>query len=220
MPVLNAYQFEFADNRTLAGLAAAQRDLGGRPGVRRVVEDYLVTFEQNDAQNSSLTFTGPALTLPVGVAFQQSTIFQAIEAIRSTPPFCCDRNAFREVKVAVLDTGFAPRDITNFQFDELPIVRLFAPDLQGIYDTQPLPIFADPTGHGTAVTSIIAAVNNGGTADPVSGALNGVFRPGERPFNVDVYGLAAEGRSKIIDALTAVFGTGPSMSSTSVLVCS
>ena len=41
------------------------------------------------------------------------------------------------------------------------------------------------TGHGTPVSSIIAAVNDGGTG--LSGVLNSLVRPTEPPFNIFVY---------------------------------
>ncbi len=46
--------------------------------------------------------------------------------------------------------------------------------------------FLPGTGHGTPVSSIIAAVNDG--VSPLSGVLNSLVGPNERPFPVSVYG--------------------------------
>ena len=120
-------------------------------------------------------------TVSRGVAYAQTKIFEAIQAIRSTPPFT-DASKLNSARVAVIDSGFDPAFLTEFAFDGQSFITLRRPDgatgvfAPGDYD--------DPSGHGTSVISIIAAANNG---FGMSGVLNSVFAPGEQPFRVDVY---------------------------------
>ena len=52
--------------------------------------------------------------------------------------------------------------------------------------TEPLAPYHDKKGHGTAVTSVIAAGNEG---LGLSGVLHGVLKPNEQPFPVRIYAI-------------------------------
>jgi subtilisin family serine protease len=98
------------------------------------------------------------------------------------------------VKVAVVDSGFDPILRSEAQFHGLFVVQELAvdptctpagftfcgwnPTPYKDFDTTP------PIGHGTQVTSIIGAVNDG---SGMSGGLNGVVPKGQQPFDIYSY---------------------------------
>ena len=194
-PILNTYQFEFATNRSLSAITALRLRLADEPGVRRVQHDWAGTVLQSiDARDRTATVVGG---LAASNAFNKSGIFNAIETIRSTPPWCCDRQAFHDVNVAVIDTGFNPIDRSEFQFKEEDIVTLMRLNAgvftEASYFEPPNTKEPDKFGHGTMITSIIAAVNNDDDREaPISGVLNSIFDPTEKPFHVVVYATVSD----------------------------
>jgi hypothetical protein len=190
---LNAYEFEFGANESLSAIRALRLRLLGEPGVLRVAHDWVGDYDQSiDARDRSGTVLD---NLPAGNAFEKGGIFDALTTIRSTPPWT-HREAFHDVTVAVVDTGFNPIAEDEFMFGGQTIVTLFIADDSGEFvesefrELSPGRGQEEKYGHGTSVTSVIAAVNNGGTAPrpPISGVLNSVFTPAERPFPALVYG--------------------------------
>jgi subtilisin family serine protease len=93
--------------------------------------------------------------------------------------------------VAVLDTGFDARDVkrAEFRFNNKYIVREWdcfnaGCPKTGWTGTNDPSLHLDLTGHGTKVTSMIAALNN---TKMQSGILNGVFDSSQTPLEVDVF---------------------------------
>ena len=204
--VLNSFEFEIASNRSLTGIANLRVTLEGRPGVRFVVLDWAgETATEIDARSSSAQIS-PGV--PVGAVFDKTGIFDAIDRIRSTPPWNVSPPPLnQQLKVAIVDGGFDPQLPAEFEFGGPSIVKLFTPDGQGVYaeTTTYSDISSGPhIGHGTAVTGLIAAVNNVGSAVPISGVLNGLFGPNEQPYNVLVYQAALNGAAIMRSAFTAI----------------
>ncbi len=188
IPAFNQYYVELAGNTSLDALEAARRQLTQVAGVRRVLRNTFASTAQSiDSRDRAGTW--PNSTVARGVAYAQARVFEAIQAIRQTPPFT-NAASLRPVRVAVLDTGFEPALLSEFTAPSgLRVVRLLRPDrFNANGGFSPSSSLFDRDGHGTTVTSVIAAVNDGvGT----SGVLNSVFREGEEPFAVDVYDISA-----------------------------
>jgi hypothetical protein len=208
IPDFNVYIIDLPAVSTVAGLDAVRRQLQSSPLVATVAYDIERRLEQSalrfDSRDSLLTFGG----LPVSAAYTQADIFRALEAIRRTPPFDVRSTGpgvpFHDVTVAVIDTGFQPDNaLLNLEFTDgagRQVVELI-PAYEGTSLPPsgllpPTTLYADPAGHGTAVTSVIAAVNSGQSG--MTGALNGLFTPQEPAFAVLVY--MAENDRKISDA--------------------
>ena len=127
----------------------------------------------------------------------QIRLREAIDLARSTPPFT-NRSELKEVRVAVIDSGFKPATEDEFRWgSEGPIFeyREFSAN-QGFVEA---PLYDEDDGdggHGSQVTSIIAAVNDG--TSQLSGVLNSLVDKTERPFRVYVYGRHFDGYHVIV----------------------
>lgn len=199
-PVLNSYLVEFPANTTLSGLADIRRTLSASPLLRRVQQEGFAELERVPIDARSISAPASARNLLfLGVAFEQAGIFDAIDAIRQTPPFVEVGATFQPVKVGVLDTGFAPFGLDEYQSGGRNVVTLFRPNVNGVFAEQPINFFGDRHGHGTKVTSVIAALNTG---SPGSGVFGGLFYPDEAQFETIVYGLDSFSDSLLANALT------------------
>lgn len=166
VPQLHRYVLEFTGNRSLNTLQARRTQLLAEPLVQIVA---LASFDRLD-------------DVPIDVrdvmgqeernAFEQIDLFKAIEAVRNSPNFET-RAGLRTVRVAVIDDGFIPGPgHEEFESAGQPSAIQVANGRSGSGE------------HGTQVTSIIGAVNNGAR---VNGVLNGVLQPDEVPYQVDMY---------------------------------
>ncbi|HEY7502196.1 MAG TPA: Ig-like domain-containing protein [Vicinamibacterales bacterium] len=183
-PTLNAYMFEFVGNQTIAGLEVRRRQLLLDPQVRFVSRQTALQTRVHPIDARDWAGNWGTSSVKRGVAYNVIKLFDAFEAIRSTPPFDVSPAPFHSVRVAVLDTGFDPRGLFDFQTTSTspPYVLLFTRNSAGSYVLSP---YRDSQGHGTAVTSVISAGNEG---LGLSGVLNGVLKPGEPlPFATRVY---------------------------------
>ena len=209
-PVLSSYVLEFAGVTTLEGMAGIARQLAAMPNVTRV---SLVSLSQLmnstiDARDLAGNFAGTSI--PLAIAYLQARVFDAIQAIRETPPFVDFGAAFQPVKIAVIDSGFSPFTLSDFQSAGQNLVRLYLPDANGVYTPQTPGIGPASFRHGTAVTSVIASLNNG--VGRVSGGFGSLFQPDEANFHVDVFGAVDDTGSlwstAIMNALTEIASGG------------
>jgi hypothetical protein len=184
-PSVQSYVFWFADNERLSTLHNVKRTLRTDSRVR------LVTLS---ARSTVFDAGIDVRDFGNGIAYDLGGVFDAIEAIRTSATFCCDRSAFADVKVAIVDSGFNPKIPAEFTFNGRSIVTLYLANPQsGLFAPTTNLFDGSDAGHGTGMTSIIAALNNANLGDmaPASGVLNGVFEPMERPYDVSVYGVSA-----------------------------
>lgn len=187
--VLQTAEFQFAANRTLAGYHALGRDLRNRPGVR-----YLSAVSTVDLRDFSIDIVDRGSNWISGGAvatyLSQARVIDAIRAIRSTPGFVDDPNAFKVVRIGVIDTGFNPVNRGDFQVNGVDLVQAFRPNATtGAFEAG----FSDAHGHGTKVISVIAGLNNGGT---FSGTFGSLFKPNEANFQLLSYAnQSSDGKS-------------------------
>ena len=182
VPATNTYFFELPVNASLATLATVRRQALASPLVRRAVRN--VQFELRngpiDGRDNPWVWLGRSVS--ASAALNQIRLFDAFDAIRDHPDFLA-ATQLRTAKVAIIDTGFDPRgNPAEFTFNGASVVTLLTPNAAGVFAAATA--FADADGHGTLVTSIVAALNHGSGA---SGVLNGVLQRGETPFDVTVY---------------------------------
>ena len=190
IPLTNEFVFEFATNRSFDGLNARRQQVSLVPTIRNVsfVESARIDTPPSwiDIDQSGDWLNG-ALHRD---ALDQIKLFDAINLIRNTPPFD-NRINLRDVRVAVMDTGFKPPTsalLEEFRWegqDTAQFLKMSGPSTPGFRATTQ---FEDAsTSHGTKVASVIAAVNDGNTI--LSGVLNSLVDPHEAPFPIYVYGL-------------------------------
>ena len=78
----------------------------------------------------------PARSVSRAVAYNRARVFDAVQAIRETPPFVPFGATFQPVKIAVVDSGFAPFTHADFQSAGINIVHVAykgaAPALQDV----------------------------------------------------------------------------------------
>ncbi len=187
--VLQTAEFQFPANRTLAGYHALGRDLRNRPGVR-----YLSAVSTVELRDFSIDIVDRGLNWISGGAvasyLSQARVVDAIRAIRSTPGFVDDPNAFKVVRIGVIDTGFNPVNRADFQVNGVDLVQAFRPNATtGAFENG----FSDANGHGTKVISVIAGLNTGGT---FSGTFGSLFKPNEANFQLLSYAnQSSDGKS-------------------------
>jgi hypothetical protein len=187
-PFTAQYVLEFPGNQTFDGLNLLRQRAAQEPQVRGVgYGSYRRTAAAPttiDIFDRGRTFGNDARE---SASHEQIGLLEAIHLVRSTPPFT-DREGFKDVRVAVIDSGFNPGRFGNeflLSFD--PVVEyLTRSPVLPFSPYQPTTTYTD-TGvrHGTQVTSVIAAVNDGRTR--LSGVMNSFFDPSERPLPVHVY---------------------------------
>ena len=215
IPLTNQYILEFADNRTLDGLIAWQRRVAAEPEIRRVDfnEHPRLTEPQTiDVFDNSQNWDSPD-SPSRGAALDQISLHEAISLVRETFPFN-DRGTLFDIHVAVIDSGFQPdakpsefQDASGHSFVEfLQAIPRFQPPspfnpfasatLSLAYQAVDQTRYHDEDGHGTQVTSVIAARND---ESLLSGVLNSLADKTETPFHVHVYD-AALGGSHSMDA--------------------
>jgi hypothetical protein len=193
IPLTNEYVFEFAANRSFDTLTALRRQVSLTPGIRNA---SFVEFPSIDAPPSWIDSDQSGFwnnSTAQRDTLEQIKLFDAINLIRTTPPFD-DRDNLRDVRVAVMDTGFKPptgpswTGSKEFLWNDQPIAQFLR--RSGLFTSgfQPSTVFSDaPRAHGTQVASVIAAVNDGNST--LSGVLNSVADASEQPFPIYVYGL-------------------------------
>ena len=182
IPVINQYVLQFAQNSTLDGLNALRQQVAAAPGVRAVDFSRLHRLAAQfpiDVQNTRDIANRR-------LALDRIQLFQAIDLIRTTEPYT-KRASLKSVKVAVIDTGFAPLVAAEFPG---ATVEYFERGSGGVLqstttrrdDAGP----EHPEGHGTLTASIIIAANDDSTS--ASGVLNSLVAPTETQFTARVYG--------------------------------
>jgi hypothetical protein len=170
LPSLNRFLVEFDTAGSLAALSGIQANLRSLTEVDIVTKVRSSTTQDNtiDQQSRSGTWANGS---PRSTAFEQIQLFKAIETVRRTPPFTTALN-FKKVRVAVIDTGFHPFVASEFG----PATQLLeggAPPAGGFHQRAPAEFLGT---HGTGVTGILAAFNDG---SPMSGVLGSLYRPEE-----------------------------------------
>ena len=132
LPPQNTYVLEFAENTTIDGLAERARSLRALPSVVFVsmsVQNELDTIDLRDSGRGL-----PGTRTPISAPWDQIGLFQAVDAIRSTPPFH-ERSALKPVKVAVVDTGFKPLFMSDFTgLDGRPFVTLLKRNRDAVWE--------------------------------------------------------------------------------------
>jgi hypothetical protein len=186
IPLTNQYVLEFLQNRTLDGLNALRQQLLVQPAIKAAdYNDYAIVDappSRVDTYDASAMFEGTSKDW--SGAHDLIRLREAVDLVRSTPPFT-NRNDLKEVRVAVVDTGFNPgANASEFSSSGLPAVELLTPSGIFGYTYAPTAISQDGPGHGTLVTSIIAAANDGSV---LSGVLNSLVDSTELPFPAYVY---------------------------------
>jgi subtilisin family serine protease len=185
-PFTNQYVLEFPQNRTFDGLNALRQRVALEAQVRSVSSGTyfrLATVPSTlDIFDRGGMFTNGAREWG---AFEQIELLGAIQLVRSTPLFT-DRAAFKDVHVAVIDSGFDPRANPNeFLLSTNPVVEYLTRLPVPFAPYRATTAYSDGLHHGTNVASVIAAVNDGNTR--LSGVMNSFFEPSELPFPVHVY---------------------------------
>jgi hypothetical protein len=180
VPLSNQYFLEFNQNSSLDGLNAIRRRVEAEPAVRSV--DFSRAPRATSVHAiDMLDGSDPTVRRK---AFELIHLPEAIDLIRTTPPFI-DASGLKTVRVAVIDSGFQPSVPGEFP----GTVEFYRSE--GLAGLLPSTNFRDvepshPDGHGTEVTSVIAALNDEVT--PVSGFLNSLVSAQEAPFGVVNYG--------------------------------
>jgi hypothetical protein len=188
VPLINWFVLQFSQNTSLDGLAALRAAVSMEPHVRSVDLSQharptgLDTIDVLDRSGNWET-----TTISRKAALDLIRLEDAVRLARRTRPFD-KRSGLRDVRVAVLDTGFNPSHPEEFTWQGQPIAEYLELDMTtGAFAVTNLRRdFFTPDGHGTPVSSIIAAVNDG--SSPLSGVLNSLVGPDERPFPISVYG--------------------------------
>ncbi len=168
---LNRYLVEFSSNSSLAGLASLRTAVASLAEVTLVTPVSFATVDDNtiDQKKRSGVWNNDS---PKSSAFDQVLLFKAIEAVRRTPPFN-NPLSLRRVRIAVVDTGLHPVVATEYGSS----THVLAPAVIGPGGWDVIPA-GDVFGtHGTAVSSLIAALNDN---SPMSGVLGSLYRTTER----------------------------------------
>jgi hypothetical protein len=186
-PESRTYVLEFTGNSTLRGLEALRRQIALSPLVASAttLRDKTIDSNRVDSRDTHIRLNGGAF-YRAGLAYEQIALYEALDAIRRTPPFD-DPIKFRKVRIAVIDTGFKPFREQEFgpsavvfvQGNRAPCI----PPLPGSCLTLTATTAAadrrdTAVAHGTSVTGVIAAANDG---SEVSGVMNAVLQQGELP---------------------------------------
>jgi len=207
LPTFNEYVLDFPTVQTIGTLQSLRQQLAADPRVTLSTTEILSALQGGSPIIDSRDRAGALsvrgwtnLSVPKGVAYDLIKLFDAYETIRQTPPYD-DPAAFKEVTVAVIDSGFNPRRTSEFAFQGNAFIPLFESTCTGPAPLQDCTTaltlnLSDPHGHGTAITSIVAAVND---SNGSNGVLTGVFQPHESPnrFRIPVYANREAGTSNI-----------------------
>jgi hypothetical protein len=179
-PRTNEYVFGYPRHRSLDDLTAALTRLRAEPLVEAAEPNHApqtTGYSIDVRDRGGVWGNGAAKSETLALI----RLFEAVEVARDTPPFH-ERAQLREVRVAVLDTGFSPKKQDEFG-DPMFVQTLNVDPNTGQYAPVPTTVLETGT-HGTAVTSIIGARNDG---TPLSGVLGSLLKPGESPFPMLTY---------------------------------
>ena len=210
IPLFNTYILDFPEMQTIAQLETMRDQLEADNRVAfasfSALAEPLTGGRTIDARDRSIglsTVQNPTANISTATAYAQANFFEAIDAVRRSASFVSPA-ALQPVKVAIIDTGFAPKDIEEFKDkDGDVVVRLmdaYNPSFGGGTTMQEASTLADPHGHGTEVTSIVAATNN--DKGLISGMLSSLFQPDEKPSaEFTVYRVADNSGNIHIDAV-------------------
>ncbi|RLJ18333.1 hypothetical protein DJ031_11780 [bacterium endosymbiont of Escarpia laminata] len=167
LPLSNTYLLEFPAIETIKGLHALEQTLDAEPRVLFASHNAL-----GDSRGRLDTRDGVANHH--SDAYRLAGIFEATERIRRTPPFD-DPSNFEKVHIAFIDKGFSPVVLQEFDFADTQVHEL---DCPGVHPTPcttaVVPNAPDPSGHGTAMVSIVG-MDNDNTV--VNGILSGIYQP-------------------------------------------
>ncbi len=108
VPLTNWYVLQFPQNSTLDGLATLRLAIAVEPGVRSVALSrhfQSTAVDTIDVLDRSTVFEGT--TVARRTAMDRIRLEEAVRLARRTRPFD-DRNRLKNVRVAVIDTGFDP----------------------------------------------------------------------------------------------------------------
>jgi PKD repeat protein len=185
-PSLNMFAFEFASNQTIAGIDALHARVEADARVLYATFRTLGSLDGRPLDGRRLGKIVPGTLRPSTIAYDRARIFEAIDAVRNTPPFSRDNPTFEPTFVAVLDTGFDPHSRQDFERNSTRAVEAFTFNYATRQWDTPPSGYRDPAGHGTIVASVIGALNEG--QGELTGVLNGLVQPGETaPFNIAVF---------------------------------
>ncbi len=190
LPAFNIYELEFPGNSTVAGIQGLAAAFDAMPDVSTAVPHLLMQtaagathLDNRDLHNMS-TRAG---------AYQLIKLDEALEAVRSSVKFK-DAANIRPVRVAVLDTGFDSAFIKETKaFIDVEYIEATGPLDPSTFPCLLMPEHPfnhDVDGHGTLVTSVIAASNN---RTGMNGILSGLYQPEPAEVakvHVLVYGVA------------------------------
>ncbi|MBA1443923.1 MAG: S8 family serine peptidase [Chromatiales bacterium] len=169
LPLSNTYLLEFPAIETIKGLHALEQALDAEPRVLFASRNAL-----GDSRGRLDTRDGVANHH--SDAYRLAGIFEATERIRGTPPFD-DPSNFAKVHIAFIDWGFSPVVLQEFDFAYTQVHELECPSVEtGPCTTELVQYSPDPSGHGTAMVSIVG-MDNDNTA--VNGILSGIYQPDE-----------------------------------------
>jgi PKD repeat protein len=176
-PIFNRYLVQFDALTTVDALRAKRALMAAIPTVRRVspvVSPRRQADRSIDMQARSGSWAnGGARSEP----FELTKIFDALRAVRSTPPFDHPIN-LRKVRIAVIDSGFLPFVPEEFPFTVTVLGKTNQAGINAFEDVG----LRETSGHGTGVSGIIAAANDGTSSSGVFSSLllqdEIVFLPG------------------------------------------
>ncbi|RRS34683.1 MAG: hypothetical protein OI74_04570 [Gammaproteobacteria bacterium (ex Lamellibrachia satsuma)] len=167
LPLSNTYLLEFSAIETIKGLHDLEQTLGADPRVLFASHNAL-----GDSRGRLDTRDGVASHH--SDAYRLAGIFEATERIRRTPPFD-DPSNFGKVHIAFIDRGFSPIVLQEFDFAHTQVHELECPTaFTGPCTTELVQYSQDPSGHGTAMVSIVGMDNDN---TEVNGILSGIYQP-------------------------------------------
>jgi hypothetical protein len=207
LPNFNTYDLEFSGINSLGALARIQGQIEKNPIVISALRNAFMDVDQERHSPSSCSSLdrheidtrdgvyryGPKSYYP-GMAYLNAGVFYAVEYARYLAYDCTETLAkySKNVKVAIIDTGFNPKRLDEFSNNQISFLRVGCPPKwMGSCGIEWFAEFEDPHGHGTWMTSIIAALNN---KTDLSGVINSLYRFDEdavanQKIRIMVYGV-------------------------------